>query len=1381
MQNANITISRPEPGLEAHTKCDTCQQDRQKCFPPTRSWPGRKCDRCIEKDLECSEPQPGRKLLRKDGLSVEEGAAQTSDGPSESSDSENDAIVVINKPQMSVESNRPTHLSQWYSDNDGPWTPKLVPGMVAKPSQHILRPYNARVEESWRQGGPSSDSGYVCQKALKTQSELRKHILRHNKPFICKISGCSRTEGFGTTNDLERHIKSKHALTPLPEKRFRCLVPGCKSKDKSWPRLDNFRSHLKRVHPSQLGTDKDFENLIRKAEFWTDHQDNENLGPAISNPQIQSALPYSEIQGLTQGYPTPENPAASSPQIQSTLQRPRMQGLRHGYLSPGNGSYLADESSPQSFQQISSTPQPGAQGWALQKPPEFGNDQPTSIPFAEREVTNTLEQEYVPRRALRTGIAGNISTAGWTLGLSNLDKTNQILRHNEYKYRPIGDHEIRLLLLQPGHQNDIIQCSLVSMSLLDQRTPYEALSYYRGVDKPLFEIRILSLKLKNEKRSLRDFVREKYFVSSTLHLALRYLRDAKRPIYLWVDELCINKEDPQEHFSNILKRPSIFSQASNVCVWLGENDSSSNQTVEFIPQILNLSLLDNLVEDSSRISAWLAFIETMARPWFSRLLSVQEMAFSTNATVHFGSDVVHWADFADAVALFHFKTDNIKQLLMKSPYPSDKKHIFKARTYFATTVVDASRDLVRYSYGIESRERTYTLGEILPKFTRFKITDPRDIFALVSLAKDIPLDIYTISCPIPPIISPIFHYQKDMSKVYIDVAMYSMSSSKSLDLICRRWTPLSNTLQGQEAVPKPVLPSWIPSSPDSRLSNVSNDNAFGFIESYAFVGPPTQKVYNTSGSASPRISLDRQSSSLSVLGFRLGTIDRHLPRTADGIVWKDTFQMAGLRQYSLDLSTVPEMLWRTLVADRDPNGSSPPSWYHRACLYSLAHASTIDNGDLDTSLLLRSPGSSSEREFLERVQTVTWNRKFFTMTPKGRFGIGPAKMEEKDLVCVLYGCSVPVVLRDVASPDGARNFKVIGECFVYGMMEGEALSERILFRAERFKDPILSIGSFSNEEFRVANACQSPDLFWALKEGGGGTFGLVMEVGYRDDPAMLLSVAYIQYNQIAGNIGAWLETRLALLVFAKRIVEIDSATTRNRIDQITNILTPTPSTDTKFQDAIMSEGEIEVEAISGYSVLPKDVIQEIGSVKLFNKWAYDDVEIRDISLTDYIQIRSPVYISHSAGRYAQKRFRKAQCPIIERLTNSLMMNGRNNGKKLMAVRIVAHSFEIIHIMTDQNPIQIAVDAIVNCGPREDSTRIGSAGTVRRQAVDVSPLRRVNQAIALLTIGAREAAFRNVKSVAECLAEELINAAKGSSNSYAIKKKDELERVAKSNR
>ena len=43
------------------------------------------------------------------------------------------------------------------------------------------------------------------------------------------------------------------------------------------------------------------------------------------------------------------------------------------------------------------------------------------------------------------------------------------------------------------------------------------------------------------------------------------------------------------------------------------------------------------------------------------------------------------------------------------------------------------------------------------------------------------------------------------------------------------------------------------------------------------------------------------------------------------------------------------------------------------------------------------------------------------------------------------------------------------------------------------------------------------------------------------------------------------------------------------------------------------------------------------------------------------------------------------------------------------------------------------------------------------------MRRVNQALYLLTTGAREASFRNIKTIAECLADELINAAKGSSN------------------
>merc|ERR1719229_780356 len=188
-------------------------------------------------------------------------------------------------------------------------------------------------------------------------------------------------------------------------------------------------------------------------------------------------------------------------------------------------------------------------------------------------------------------------------------------------------------------------------------------------------------------------------------------------------------------------------------------------------------------------------------------------------------------------------------------------------------------------------------------------------------------------------------------------------------------------------------------------------------------------------------------------------------------------------------------------------------------------------------------------------------------------------------------------------------------------------------------------------------------------------------------------------------------------------------------------------------------------------------------IKLFTKWSFDDVVCNDISLEDYLAVKPQhaTFVPHTAGQYQKKRFRKAQCPIVERLVCSMMMHGRNNGKKLMAIRIVRQCFEIIHLITGQNPLQVFVDAVMKAGPREDSTRIGSAGVVRRQAVDVSPLRRVNQAIWYMCTGARDQSFRQIKSIAECLADEIMNAANDNQNSFAIKRKDETERVAKANR
>jgi ribosomal protein S7(archaeal)/S5(eukaryotic) len=159
----------------------------------------------------------------------------------------------------------------------------------------------------------------------------------------------------------------------------------------------------------------------------------------------------------------------------------------------------------------------------------------------------------------------------------------------------------------------------------------------------------------------------------------------------------------------------------------------------------------------------------------------------------------------------------------------------------------------------------------------------------------------------------------------------------------------------------------------------------------------------------------------------------------------------------------------------------------------------------------------------------------------------------------------------------------------------------------------------------------------------------------------------------------------------------------------------------------------------------------------------------------------PVYLPHTGGRHEHRRFGKSRVPIVERLINQLMKPGRNKGKKFLAYNIVRAAFEIIAARTGQNPIQVLVRAIENSAPREEVTRIMYGGIVYYVAVDVSPQRRVDLALRYLVEGARTASFNNPKPIDEALAEEIIAASSNDPKSYAIRKKEETERIALSSR
>ncbi|MDR4490244.1 MAG: 30S ribosomal protein S7 [Candidatus Nitrosocosmicus sp.] len=199
--------------------------------------------------------------------------------------------------------------------------------------------------------------------------------------------------------------------------------------------------------------------------------------------------------------------------------------------------------------------------------------------------------------------------------------------------------------------------------------------------------------------------------------------------------------------------------------------------------------------------------------------------------------------------------------------------------------------------------------------------------------------------------------------------------------------------------------------------------------------------------------------------------------------------------------------------------------------------------------------------------------------------------------------------------------------------------------------------------------------------------------------------------------------------------------------------------------------------------------RRIPSVKLFRKWDVENIVINDLGLKNVIQVKTACAIPVSFGRHEHHRFKKSEINIVERLANSLMHfgkrhaknTGRMGGKKAKVMNIIKTSFELLHKETGKNPVELLVRAIENAAPNEDTTRIVSGGVVYHVSVDVAPLRRTDLALRFIAEGVRESTYSSPQSIEEVLAKEIILASDSDMNSYAIKKKNERERISQSSR
>ena len=235
-----------------------------------------------------------------------------------------------------------------------------------------------------------------------------------------------------------------------------------------------------------------------------------------------------------------------------------------------------------------------------------------------------------------------------------------------------------------------------------------------------------------------------------------------------------------------------------------------------------------------------------------------------------------------------------------------------------------------------------------------------------------------------------------------------MSRSRSLDIICHPWAP-------EPPRQAPALPSWIPQLSSAPFERRPGQNSYTRVRADSLVGVPGlgPRNYNASGKTKcyPEKGFIRDRT-LIVTGFVLDAIRTKKNPAVEGVIpsgWLDLVDWTGPPE------PVPDRFWRTLVADRGPGGQKyPPAYYPIACSWCFQKRSRRANINT-TQLLTFGKCPSIAMEFLRRVQSVVWDRML--VLTEGRKGskqllaLVPAEAEEGDLICILYGCSVPVVLR----------------------------------------------------------------------------------------------------------------------------------------------------------------------------------------------------------------------------------------------------------------------------------------------------------------------------------------------------------------------------------
>ncbi|KAF4304380.1 het-domain-containing protein [Botryosphaeria dothidea] len=314
-------------------------------------------------------------------------------------------------------------------------------------------------------------------------------------------------------------------------------------------------------------------------------------------------------------------------------------------------------------------------------------------------------------------------------------------------------------------------------------------------------------------------------------------------------------------------------------------------------------------------------------------------------------------------------------------------------------------------------------------------------------------------------------YEKTFFEVCKDFLAFSYKRSKSLDMMLYPWAPThlaheagghnrapgkeEGTEKKRETAKDEPLPSWIPTLWHKPFS-LDYAGAHRRINADPLVGTPGHghKSYNASKAKWSLLRWDDiDAKAVYVRGFILDRVTWKGSPAMEGIIPSDWVEAGGWKDAD---QLPPDEFWRSLVGGLDAYGQRPPYHWKRTCRDAFRRRQSY--GDLDTKQIITHGCPSHIEEFLKRVQCVVWKRRLFGMKRlSDALGIGSRHVKKGDFICIIYGCSVPVILRryegDKPTSKGKHTpkpnddeenvtYRLIGECYVYGMMNGEALTPK---------------------------------------------------------------------------------------------------------------------------------------------------------------------------------------------------------------------------------------------------------------------------------------------------------------------------------------------------